>query len=39
MSAVLIMLDKLHILRCIALTQWEVEVSLQQGMRHYCGRL
>jgi hypothetical protein len=32
------MLDMLHILRCIALAQWEVEVGLQQGRRHHCGR-
>jgi hypothetical protein len=35
---VLIMLDMLHILRCIALAQWEVEIGLQHGVRHCCGR-
>lgn len=36
-SAVLSKPGMLHILRCIALAQWQVEVGLEQGTSHCAG--
>jgi len=36
-SAVCFMPDTLHILRCIALAQWEVEIGLHQDVSHRVG--